>query len=84
MEAIKKQQNEIDELKQAKTVQTRSVIGEDEDKQSDMNSLMDERLKAKLYSNIPNPFKERTTILFSSLKRLMGPAFIFIICRENK
>ena len=31
VEAIKEQQNEIDELKQAKTVQTRSVIGEDED-----------------------------------------------------
>ena len=53
-----------DELKQAKTVQTRSVIGEDEDKQSDMNSLMDGRLKAELYSNIPNPFKEQTTISF--------------------
>lgn len=64
VEAIKEQQNEIDELKQAKTVQTRSVIGEDEGKQSDMNSLMDERLKAKLYSNIPNPFKEQTTISF--------------------
>ena len=64
VEAIKEQQNEIDELKQAKTVQTRSVIGEDEDKQSDMNSLMDGRLKAELYSNIPNPFKEQTTISF--------------------
>lgn len=72
VEAIKKQQNEIDELKQAKTVQTRSVIGEDEDKQSDMNSLMDERLKAKLYSNIPNPFKERTTISFFILETAYG------------
>ena len=61
VEAIKEQQNEIDELKQ---VQTRSAIGEDENEQPDMNSLMDERLKARLYSNIPNPFKEQTTISF--------------------
>ncbi|WP_281962214.1 T9SS type A sorting domain-containing protein, partial [Bacteroides nordii] len=32
--------------------------------QSDVNSLLDEKLKAKLYSNIPNPFKEQTTISF--------------------
>ena len=70
MEAIKeqqneidKQQNEIDELRQSKIVQTRSAIGA-VDEQSDVNSLLDEKLKAKLYSNIPNPFKEQTTISF--------------------
>lgn len=63
VEAIKEQQNEIDELKQAKGIQTRSAIN-DTDEQSDVNSLMDEKLKAKLYSNIPNPFKEQTTISF--------------------
>ncbi|WP_455587060.1 tail fiber domain-containing protein [Bacteroides sp.] len=63
VEAIKEQQKEIDELKQAKVTQTRSAIG-DTDKQSDVNSLVDERLKAKLYSNIPNPFKEQTAIAF--------------------
>lgn len=57
VEAIKEQQNEIDELKQDKGIQTQSTIG-------DVNSLLDEKLKAKLYSNIPNPFKERTTISF--------------------
>lgn len=60
---IDKQQNEIDELRQSKIVQTRSVIGA-VDEQSDVNSLLDEKLKAKLYSNIPNPFKEQTTISF--------------------
>ena len=64
VEAIKEQQNEIDELKQVKTIQTRSAIGGDENEQPDMNSLMDERLTARLYSNIPNPFKEQTTISF--------------------
>ena len=63
VEAIKEQQNEIDELKQAKSIQTRSAIS-DADEQSDVNSLLDEKLKAKLYSNIPNPFKEQTTISF--------------------
>ena len=63
VEAIKEQQNEIDELKQAKSIQTRSTIS-DADEQSDVNSLLDEKLKAKLYSNIPNPFKEQTTISF--------------------
>lgn len=60
---IDKQQNEIDELRQSKIVQTRSAIGT-VDEQSDVNSLLDEKLKAKLYSNIPNPFKEQTTISF--------------------
>lgn len=60
---IDKQQNEIDELRQSKIVQTRSAIGA-VDEQSDVNSLLDEKLKAKLYSNIPNPFKEQTTISF--------------------
>ncbi|MFR2070531.1 MAG: tail fiber domain-containing protein [Bacteroides nordii] len=60
---IDKQQNEIDELRQSKNVQTRSAIGA-VDEQSDVNSLLDEKLKAKLYSNIPNPFKEQTTISF--------------------
>ena len=64
VEAIKEQQNEIDELKQVKTIQTRSAIGGDENEQPNMNSLMDERLTARLYSNIPNPFKEQTTISF--------------------
>ena len=63
VEAIKEQQNEIDELKQAKSIQSRSTIS-DADEQSDVNSLLDEKLKAKLYSNIPNPFKEQTTISF--------------------
>ena len=63
VEAIKEQQNEIDELKQAKSIQARSTIS-DADEQSDVNSLLDEKLKAKLYSNIPNPFKEQTTISF--------------------
>ena len=63
VEAIKEQQNEIDELKQAKSIQSRSIIS-DADEQSDVNSLLDEKLKAKLYSNIPNPFKEQTTISF--------------------
>ena len=63
VEAIKEQQNEIDELKQAKSIQTRSTIS-DADEQSDVNSLLEEKLKAKLYSNIPNPFKEQTTISF--------------------
>ena len=63
VEAIKEQQNEIDELKQAKSIQTRSAIS-DADEQSDVNSLLDEKLKAKLYSNISNPFKEQTTISF--------------------
>ena len=63
VEAIKEQQNEIDELKQAKSIQARSTIS-DTDEQSDVNSLLDEKLKAKLYSNIPNPFKEQTTISF--------------------
>ena len=63
VEAIKEQQNEIDELKHAKIIQTRSAIS-DADEQSDVNSLLDEKLKAKLYSNIPNPFKEQTTISF--------------------
>ena len=63
VEAIKEQQNEIDELKQAKSIQTRSAIS-DADEQSDVNSLLDEKLKAKLYSNIPNPFKEQTIISF--------------------
>ena len=60
---IDKQQNEIDELRQSKIVQIRSAIGA-VDEQSDVNSLLDEKLKAKLYSNIPNPFKEQTTISF--------------------
>ena len=60
---IDKQQNEIDELRRSKNVQTRSAIGA-VDEQSDVNSLLDEKLKAKLYSNIPNPFKEQTTISF--------------------
>ena len=63
VEAIKEQQNEIDELKQAKSIQTRSAIS-DAGEQSDVNLLLDEKLKAKLYSNIPNPFKEQTTISF--------------------
>ena len=63
VEAIKEQQNEIDELKQAKGIQSRSAIS-DTDEQSDVNSLLDEKLKAKLYSNIPNPFKEQTTISY--------------------
>ena len=63
VEAIKEQQNEIDELKQVKGIQTRSAIGV-ADEQSDVNSLLDEKLEAKLYSNIPNPFKEQTTISF--------------------
>ena len=60
---IDKQQSEIDELRQSKVVQTRSTIS-DTDIQSAEDSLLDEKLKAKLYSNIPNPFKEQTTISF--------------------
>ena len=63
VEAIKEQQNEIDELKQSQTIQTRSLT-DDADEQSDVNSLMNEKRKAKLYSNIPNPFKEETTISY--------------------
>lgn len=63
---IDKQQNEIDELKQSEVIRTRSVISDetDETEHMDTNSLMDNKLKAKLYSNIPNPFKEQTTISF--------------------
>lgn len=66
VEAIKEQQNEIDELKQSELIRTRSAISNeaDEPEQPDTNSLMDDKLKAKLYSNIPNPFKERTNISF--------------------
>lgn len=66
VEAIKEQQNEIDEMKQSELIRTRSAISNeaDEPEQPDINSLMDDKLKAKLYSNIPNPFKERTIISF--------------------
>lgn len=63
VEAIKEQQKEIDELKQSRVVQTRTSF-DDEPEQPDTNSLMDYKLKGKLYSNIPNPFKEHTTIAF--------------------
>lgn len=36
----------------------------DENEQPNMNSLMDERLTARLYSNIPNPLKSRLLFLF--------------------
>ncbi|WP_221658688.1 tail fiber domain-containing protein [Bacteroides salyersiae] len=66
VEAIKEQQSEIDELKQSEIIRTGSVISDetDETEHIDTNSLMDNRLNAKLYSNIPNPFKEQTVISF--------------------
>lgn len=66
VEAIKEQQSEIDGLKQSEIIRTRSVISDetDETEHIDTNSLMDNRLNAKLYSNIPNPFKEQTVISF--------------------
>lgn len=65
VEAIKEQQNQIDELKQEKNTkgQTRAISNEEENSENTLSSL-DERGKAALYSNIPNPFKEETTISF--------------------
>lgn len=67
VEAIKEQQNEIDELtnelKQVRMVSTEFVVNSS-NKQSDQNSLLNEKLESKLYSNIPNPFKEQTTISY--------------------
>ena len=53
VEAIKEQQNEIDELKQVKTIQTRSAISGDENEQPNMNSLMDERLLSLIHISEP-------------------------------
>lgn len=67
VEAIKEQQNEIDELtkvlKQVQMVSTEFAV-KSSDEQWDVNSLLDEKLKSKLYSNIPNPFREQTTISY--------------------
>lgn len=63
VEAIKEQQVQIETLQQAKNAKTRVVEDEVIDV-SDDTSAMDEREQAALYSNIPNPFKEETTISY--------------------
>lgn len=63
VEAIKEQQVQIEALQQAKNAKTRVVEDEVIDV-SDDTSAMDEREQAALYSNIPNPFKEETTISY--------------------
>lgn len=65
VEAIKEQQNQIDELKQQKSnnQQTRAE-GEVDNTSDELLSDIDEKLSASLYSNIPNPFKEETTISY--------------------
>lgn len=63
VEAIKEQQNEIDEMKQSKDYQIRSGMNKN-DRESDYSPLINEKFESKLYSNIPNPFKEQTIISY--------------------
>lgn len=63
VEAIKEQQNEIDEMKQSRDYQIRSGMNKN-DRESDYSPLINEKFESKLYSNIPNPFKEQTIISY--------------------
>lgn len=63
VEAIKEQQNEIDEMKQSRDYQIRSGMNKNE-RESDYSPLINEKFESKLYSNIPNPFKEQTIISY--------------------
>lgn len=63
VEAIKDQQIQIDKLKEERIYMAKSSINVVDEK-SDHSILIKEKLESKLYSNIPNPFKEQTTISY--------------------